>query len=211
MARFIDAGPMTFDALVYGRPHPATMDFLARQFETPTQRLTQAGQSFMAGAAEMYERISSSRAVEAMMQAARAVNAVWTGDVIRNLHTLADFQFAPLSMQRFIMAEPTIREMYLEQTIEGFSDSYVDMYPGDIGDRHYDYRRAVNGYMMENESDAPNEPEWSSTTYLDELVEGDRELSLSEQVDIEFSWRSLRQHLGRREEDPTSRYGSRMV
>lgn len=211
MAHFHDAGSMTFDALVYGRPHAGTLDFLQRQFETPTNRLTQYGQQFMQGAHEMFERISSSRAIEAMRQAARSINSVWDLDEIRPLTLLSEFQYAPPSLQRFIMAEPTVRQMYLDQTIEGYTDSYVDMQPNATGDHHYDYQRAMNGLVVENESDAPDDSEWSATTYFGEIHEDDNELSLSEQVDIQYNWQWLRRHLAARGEDPTSRYSARMV
>lgn len=210
MARFIEAGPTTFDALVYGRPHPGTLNFLQQQFETTSNRLTQFGQQFMDGAYELWDRLSSSRAVEAMRQAARAVSSVWQADEIRPLMSLGDFQYAPMSMQRFIMAEPTVRQMYHDQTIDGYSDTYIDMYPNSIGEDHYDYRRAMDGFVVVNESDEDDESEWTATTYFDDLVEGDQDLLLSEQVDIQCTWDWLRSRIKPGMDDPTSRYSSKI-
>ena len=204
MVQIVDGGSMTFDALMYGGVNPGTLNFLSSQFQDPSNVILSAGQQFVERAAEMFDRFNGSQALRTMKAVARGVRSLWQLDEIRPLTTVGQVQFAPITMQRWVMAEPTIRQLYHNNACDGYSDTYVDMYPGDIGENHYDYRRAVNGLVVDQPDDA--EYEWLAVTYLDDLVEGDSPLTLEEQIDIQDTWRFLKGHLSHSKEDPTSIY-----
>lgn len=211
MAEIIDGGGMMFDALVYGKPHPSTMQFLSNQFENMSASVQNAGQQFFDAARNMYEQLSGSHAMRVFRAAGRAVRAAWQLDEIRQLETMGDFQHAPLAMQRYLMAEPTTRALYQQQRIDGYSETYRDLFPGDIGENHYDYRRVMNGIVVVDEShEDPNEHGWHATTYYDEQLPDDDDLQLSEQVDILDAWERLRAKIAAKGEDPTSRYNAEM-
>jgi hypothetical protein len=204
MATFIEGGAMTFDALTYGSTHPNTLNFLSAQFQNPTASLVSAGQEFVERAASLFEQFNGSQALRAMKSAARGLRSLWQMDEIRPLSTVGQMQFAPLTMQRWIMAEPSIRELYHKNACDGYSDTYIDMHPNDIGEAHYDYRRVMNGLVLETNED--HAYEWTATTYLDDLVEGDTELTLEEQLDIQTTWNFMKHHMSISKEDPTSIY-----
>lgn len=200
---------MTFNSLAYGNPHPGTMSFLSQQFENASTALTAAGQRFMENARDLYERISGSDAIRAMRLAGRAIRSMWQLDEVRQLSTIEELQTAPLKMQRWIMAEPSIRREFFNQRVDGFSDTYVDLHPGDIGEDHYDYRRVVDGVVfVEEEPDDDGNYNWQATCYLDDLLPDDEELFLEEKIDILDTWAAARAALKARKQDPTSRYGA---
>lgn len=207
MAQVLHGGTMMFDALAYGQPHPGTQQFLQMQFEAPTRYLTEAGERFFAGAQELYERISGSTADRMMRAAGRAIRSMWQLDEIRPLRTVEDFQHAPLSMQRYLMAEPLVRERFQQQRLDGYSESYVDVFPNAIGEDHYDYRRVMNGMVVVNE-DPDGDGSWQATTYMEELLPDDNELHLEDQIDLMDAWKFMRQHLLAGREDPTSRFNA---
>ncbi len=93
--------------------------------------------------------------------------------------------------------------MYHEQRCDGYSESYVDRFPGQVGENHYDYRRVMHGMVQDDQ-----EHDWKSTFYLDELFEGDRELNFDEQVDILNTWDVVRSYLSKGQDDPTSQFGN---
>ena len=112
-------------------------------------------------------------------------------------------------MQRYLMAEPTTRQMYIDQRCDGYSDTYVDVDPGTIGPAHYDYRRATDGLLMDSPTpDANGDYGWTAVTYMEELLPDDVELTLSEQVDIQYSWQWLKAIMAEGEQDPVSRYNA---
>lgn len=100
-------------------------------------------------------------------------------------------QEANLTMQRWIMANPQVRELYLGQDICGYSDEYVDLDPGKMGEDHYDYRRVMNGIIR----DEPN-GDYTITHYYEDLHIGDRELEFYEQEPILHTWSAIDYMLG---------------
>lgn len=192
-----------FDSLAYSPMHPGTQQFLQNQLSINTQMLTDAGSRFMSKGREIYERISGSEAARLARAASRAVRSIWQRDEIRELMTVGEFQHAPNSMQRFIMANETIRRLFQQQRCDGYSETYMDTEPGAIGEAHYDYRRATNGMVMEAADGS-----FYATTYFDDLLEEDRELMLDEQIDIQHSWSRIVEMVRRGGEDPTSRFNA---
>lgn len=187
----------------YGMPHPATLAFIDRQVHQATDTLTAAGRQFMTRAEELYDKFSSSHAMRMMRAAARAATHFWESDTIRYLADIGAMQNAPPSMHRWIMAEPTIRELYHANRCDGYSDTYVDAFPSDVGEAHYDYRRVTNGVVMETEDGG-----WKAATWNEDLLEEDRELSMEEKCDILDTWWGIKQVIEAGGEDPTSRYNA---
>lgn len=207
MAQIFDGGIQTFDAMVYGMPHPGTITYLASQVHQPTTALTTSGQAFFQDAQEMFDRYNGSDALRLIAAVNRGDQSSWLKNNIRYMHTVDDLQQAPVAMQRWIMAEPTVRKMYLRNQIDGFSDSYVNLQGDGIGPNHYDWRRATDG-LIEIDETPYDEGEygWHSTTYYEDLLPDDRDLTLQEQVDIRDTWGAIRKLIKSGERDPTSRY-----
>lgn len=203
MAELLAGGIDGFDAVAYGRPHPNTLQFLENQVYQSSQGLNQAGQMFMAKAAQIFEDINGSNAMRILKAAGRAVRSLWQPNEIREISDIGQLQHAPLAMHRWIMAEPTTRALYHRQGCDGYSDSYVDWQAKVIGEDHYDYRRAMNGLVVEDEDGG-----WHATTYAEELLPDDRELDFEEQVDIQHTWNAVKAHILAKGEDPTSKYNS---
>ncbi len=136
-------------------------------------------------------------------QLGKKVESMWKTDDIRPLTMIQDIQNATMLMQRWIMACPEVRTLYHNQGCEGYTGSYVDVDPGLVGDQHYDYRRAMDGLVVFDD-----QGDWSATTYFDELRDGDRDLLLDEQIDIQTTWEAMRYHVTRNKDDPTSMTGA---
>jgi hypothetical protein len=107
-------------------------------------------------------------------------------------------------MQRWIMAEPTVRELYHDQRCDGFSDTYVDMEPGKVGEEHYDWRRVMSGVVRYDDDTVV------AKFYMDDLREGDRELDSWEKISIVGSWEVLKIAVSQMNEDPTSVFGDKL-
>lgn len=204
MVAVVEGGSDVFDSLAYGRPQAGIYDFLAQRAMNLSYNLTQAGQQFVQTVKNYYTAMTESDAARLARAAGRKVRSLWDMDDIRPLFTMGDFQHAGITMQRWVMAEPSIRQAYHEQRCEGYADSYVDWEPGRVGEQHYDYRRVMNG-IATIEDDG-----WYAKTFIEELLPNDRELNIDEQADILRAWREARYHLAQGKEDPTSRYNAHL-
>lgn len=192
-----------FDAELYGRKHHRTVEYLTRDLDNITHKLRDGGQRFREIIErDVYRPFDESRAARVLRAALRYTENVFRPDQIRYLGTIGEIQHSPASMIASLMAEPTLRRMYHQQQVDGYSDSYVDTQPGKVGEDHYDYRRVVNGVFMEEEG------ELVATTYYEDLIDQTGELDFLDQIDILRTWEQMRIHLSRRKEDPTSRWNS---
>lgn len=137
----------------------------------------------------------------------RKIFGFWENDeVIIPLNTLADLQFPPRNMIRWLMANPSTRTLYHKNLCAGYDDKYVDLSPGEIGDNHRDYQIVMQGIEYEDE----DSDDVCYATYDDNVPFDDGDsvdmLSHSEQLDIISSWNLTNYYLEKMEDDPTSQY-----
>lgn len=189
-----------FNAFVYPEKHPSGVQFLREQFNNFTGVLTNTANEFIQASKQQVERFTSHAAVDFARNVLKSFMGSTTvnTDRILGLFEINQFQGASVEMQRWVMASPVIRELYHDQRCEGYSDTYVDVEPGLVGEDHYDYRRVMDGVMHITDDD------WYVKTYVEELKEGDRDLTHSEQVDIQNTWSKLEYLVALNKEDPTS-------
>jgi len=204
----LTGGARTFSALTYQNQHPDNQGYFMRKVQGFAENLTDAGKAFFSDAVELYDRYNGEEAIRLAKAAVRKVKSIWDRDDIRELVEMGKIQHAKPIMQRWIMAAPAVRHVWQAQRCEGYSDSYVDMHPGTVGETHYDYRRVMDGTMVTLVED--DDADWMITHYIDDLVEGDRDLDLEEKVDILNTWEALRIFMDAGGEDPTSPYATKL-
>lgn len=209
MAQFVSGGDLMFKSLLYGQDQLGPGQVMAQQAERfNVNSLTDAGNQFFEKAKDFYGYLNSTDTIRALKAAGRSIRSLWQTDEIRVLDTMGDMQHAPLSMQRWIMAEPTVRQFYHDQRIDGYSETYKDFW-GDVrGEDHYDYRRVMDGIVVEDKDPETGEDSWHSSTWMEDLLPDETDLVIEEQADIIATWDLIKAKLKRSGEDPTSRYNS---
>lgn len=195
-----------FDALVYGEQHPGTVDYLRSQIPNVTGTLTEAARKFYDSARATFEHFNSNAAINFARTAIQQLTGGTGVDVARvvYLSELEQQRNASVYMQRFLMANPVVRARYLDQRLDGYSDSYINFHGLDVGWKHYDFQVVKDGLM---EIDEEGNAHW--TEYFLDPREGDRHLTLGEKVDIVDSW-SAQNVLLAICEDPTDKEGGQL-
>lgn len=196
-------------AFAFGLPHQGTIQYLSNKmssFQDSLLNLPTTVKGMFGDIQRTFNNYFSDEAIEKARKALHVQGADINLFSISTILTIEAAQQANLINQRWIMAEPTLRALHNKQLVDGFSGSYFDTDPGTIRDTHYDYRRAIDGYLVE-EADG----EFCCNVYLeDELREGDSHLCIQEQAKIELTWNFLKQHLSQKRvslEDPTNPNG----
>lgn len=206
--RIIQGGSHEFNALVYGQQSPATLSYLRNQVTDYAQSvmagMSEIGKSFMSGVGQMFEHFNGSEAMRRARAAYRKVENLFAIDVIRGLKDIADMQQAMPQIQRIVMAEPTVRQAYLEQRIDGYSGQYLNVYGNDIGESHYDYRRVMDGILHEDKEGFDK-----FVTYFDDRSE-DFEMTIEDRADALSIWAMAKAYMEIGTEDPTSAWGALM-
>lgn len=202
----IVGGQAEFNGLVYGDKHPGTARFLQNQLNIGfSDTLSDVGRQMFSSVQSLYDKFNSDNVLRLAKAARRKVTGLFQQDVIKPLWTIEDIQQATLVMQRWVMAHPELRKMYHEQRCDGYSNTYIDMQPGAVGELHYDYRRVMDGFVQEDD-----EGTFKITYYYDDVSEDDPELSLEDKIDVINTWDMISRYLKHTEDDPTSVYGDKL-
>ena len=174
-----------FDYVLYPEQHQSTLDYLKDQAVGISDTLTNIGRKFILGTQSVYSGMLNSDAMRSARAALRSAKGIFSADKIVPLESYEEIMAAQITMQRYVMAEPTIRKIYHSQLCDGYSDTYVDVEPGCVGENQLDYRRVMSG-IIEVDEDG-----WKATTYSDS-EDDERELLFDEKTDILSTWELVR-------------------
>mgnify|MGYP000934973364 CR=1 FL=1 len=199
MANFITGGRDMFNAAMFGVAHQDTAQFFESRRNTFSETLMPIARQFHSEMNQLYRGYDESTAMRLAKAAVRKVQGIFRPSGIAVCNEIGHFQQANPDMQRWIMAEPAMRKLYHAQQCHGYDGTYVDLDPGTKpGWTHYDYRQATNSIFVPDSTD-----NYSATTWHEELLPGDRDLTMEEKVTIQESWGHLSHFLRRKLEDPT--------
>lgn len=207
MAKFNVGGYDQFAAMAYPQPSQTTTQFIdhLNQQVNPSMATSQMAAQFLEKSKEAYENLMGSTAIRKMKAAARTMNSLWQENVVRELRAVDEMQQAPTCMRRYIMAEPTVRDWYYQQRLDGYSQSYVDPFPRvQSGEDHYDYRRVMDG-LLQGEGD-----DLYFLEYDEQLLDGDEPLMAEDQFAIQNTWSRMVTQLFKGNDDPTSPYNAEL-
>lgn len=202
--RIIDGGEAAWGAVAFGEHNPINLNYFRNQLQQVSTGLSDYARSFYHNTQELVDKFTNSEALRTVRNALKSAAMLFNDDIIKSIYDMENLQTASFKMQRWIMANPSVREMYQDQKCDGYSDTYVDLYPKTIGDAHYDYRRVMNGVVVIDAETGQD----SYKIYYEDLVEGDRELSHDEKDSILTTWEIVEMFMKKGAQDPTSQYGA---
>jgi len=201
MATIVNGGRQAYSAIAFGLPNTNTVSFLQNQFTSMSSVMSEAGRSFMERGRELFDKYHGAEAMRLAKAAIRATQHMFMHDAIMELNNISQFQQAKPVMQRWIMACPDIRKLYHQQRCDGYSGSYIDMYPGTIGEDHYDYRKVMSGIMVVGETD-DCDYDWRMRVWIED-DENDVTLSFGDKTTILSVWDMVKSMAKPGKEDPT--------
>ena len=144
MATFIDGDNSTFDMLVYGNRSFGSDQFIQNQRDILSTFTSPNVAGFFQRAFELEHAMVENRAYQMASASMRKIASVFQDDAIRCLTDLGEFQHAPASMRRFIMANPVVRNMWKEQRCDGYND--FSEYNQELDDEdNLDYCQVMDG------------------------------------------------------------------
>jgi hypothetical protein len=188
------------DICAGGHLDQGTMGWLGERTDALRNTVSATASAFFDQARSMYQMISSNDAIQALRNLTVKNDNAWDTNTIHAISTIAGLQTAAPVMQRWIMAEPRLRQMYVNNEVDGFSETYTNLQGDNIGAKQFDWRQVNTGIVKFKEDEA------YFTNYHEELY-GNDELSVSQRVDILRTWNAVNDALDAGEEDPSSPYG----
>lgn len=209
MVMIVQGDTNMFNAMVYGAErHPNTMQYLQSQVQQFSGALTEFGQAFFTGAQQLHDTFNSSEAMRAARAAVRRFDSLFMPDRIQTIEKLGHLQNAPVAMQRWIMAQEDMRQLYLGQRCDGYSDTYQNVWGNDWKVDHYDWRLIHQGVMMEVKTDDFDGHVMHH--WLADVAEGDRPLVFGEQSDILNTHDVVKAYVELGLDDPSDKRGNKL-
>lgn len=204
MAGYTAGGIDIIDIFAGGHLDSQAGGWLREQSTQMTQGISHTANQFFEQAREMYQVISQTDALQVLRNVKAKVNGLWGNNTIHAAVTLPQLQTAGPIMQRWIMALPELRTMYLNQEVEGYGDTYQNFHGHAVGAAHYDYRQVMTDIVVVDEKS------FGFTNYCEPQSPDDKPLTLHEKVDILATWNTVRHYLDIADEDPTSVCGAKL-
>lgn len=185
-----NSSPGLFNAMILPEMRESTRSWLEQQSTKSFEGLSEAGRKFAEMGNAAYQRLTDVSIGRQARSVVRSLAGMLGGDRIQPIESYTGLQMARPVMQQYIMAETSYRKLYHEQRCNGYSDSYVDLEPGRVGEAHSVYRRVMDTVLV----DTPTG--WEVTMYPDELQEWERALQTDEQKVILDAWSLVQRAIG---------------
>jgi len=197
MIRMYDVPEEAIDHVMYSSPTFGVMQTIQNQFNNVYGNLTQRGEELMQKVKQTYENFTNIDVVQKAKSLIRQAGVFLNPYEVYYLNSFEEVQNANLGMQRWIMANPTVREKYHQHKLDGYSDTYTDMEFGMTGNRHYDYRMVMDGVVYDDGD------RLAYDIYLDDRKNDERDLDSYEKAAILRTWDVLEFILENTDQDPT--------
>lgn len=190
-------------SMLFEPPRQSDIDYLRDRMESKISLFDTARTQFSNTLRNTFEAINNSAAMSRARALYRSARSFFDVDDIRSLFDIEDIQIAKPTMQEYIMAEPTIRDLYHRQLVDGYSGTYVDMAPKTIGWGHKPYDQAMHGVLVED----PENDTLGFGYSLDLDLHVDEQITVLEQQHVHETWNYLREYMKTSKIDPTDCFG----
>lgn len=195
-------GADLIDIVAGGHLADTAVNWINQRTTSLRPMLSTTANNFFEQARNVHQMISTSDAVQALRNLTFKKDSIYESNQIHRINTIEGLQTANPINQRWLMAFPELRERYLTNTLEGYGESYNNVFGDVIGSEHYDYRRVMNGVMT------PVVPTETIHNYYEPLPDGEIELTIHQKADIINNWNLASNYLDANEMDPTSPLGN---
>lgn len=209
MVNIVSSGAVGFDAGVYVPPAPETVGFIQQNMNRFREQLMAPAQNLYATYTDKVSSFDYQQLGYMLQAVGRTVDSMWMDNVIQPLHQIGHLQHAPQVMVRWLMAEPTYRQLYHNGEAEGYGERYYDRSPNDIGQTHHDWQVVMDG-VVETDEDGID---YSTDYFYDSNPQYDPEydeLNVNDTANIIRSWQAMAAFASAKKDDPGSAWNGQL-
>lgn len=190
MARAIELDDMdrVYD-IAFHHSSNEVQNYISKRFNDFVSVVRDTGDNFVTGLINSYQEGVENRKINLGELMKQRVGSIFQTDIIRPLNTINEIQQAPDTMKRWVMAHPVMRDRYLNGSVSGYDNAFVNNYPNqNSGTSHFDYRRVMDG-VIQNVND-----KCISTQFIETVCDVDR-LITSEKAIMKRVWSVIDQSI----------------
>lgn len=173
------------DFVLYGNKSNVISNYLYNQMQALPQSFNEFSDRIYRSMATSYDFINDKLTQYGILNQIQDSGLKVIDSYFEELMSFQQLQNANLTMQRWVMAHPQIRQMYVDQNLDGYSGTYKNISGKDTGEKDYNYRMVMDGAVV------PTKDGWVTKHYIGDLQIGDRELNHFEKVKIRNTWEAM--------------------
>lgn len=135
------------NALIYKPLSQATMDYLGNHLSNTLSSIRNVSDRFVSTVRNMYDRFNGQEAINRAKMALYSAGIHFNQDMIYPVR-YENYRDMNLMMQRYVMSQPDVSELYRKNKCYGFSDTFIDPEPNTYGEDRFDYQRVMDGVVQ---------------------------------------------------------------
>lgn len=186
MGMVINVSEPALDLMLYGNKSNILNNYLMQQMQRVQPTFNEFSSRIYNALQNSYNFVNDKMIQYGILNQLNQQGVQVQDDYFRELLSFQDLQQANLTMQRWVMSHPQVRQYYLDQNIDGYSDTYNNVFGKGVGEADYNYRRVMDGALVDNDDDT-----FTIKWYNEDLLEGDVPLNHYQQVRIRNTYDAI--------------------
>lgn len=178
MGIIVNASEPTLDLILYGDKSNIVSNYLSRQLQNLQPAYNEFSARIHNAMQTSYDYVNDRLLHYGLINQLNQSGVQVIDNYYSDLLTFNQLREANVTMQRWIMSHPEVRQLYLDGNLKGYPDTYINVSGETIGDSDYSYRRVMDGVLQDTENG------YRINHYLEDLHIGDKELEHFEKVRI---------------------------
>lgn len=186
MGQVITVSEPALDRILYGDKSRILSGYLASQLQAINPAYNEFAARIHNAVHNAYTFVTDKLAQYGIMNEIANMGQAAIDNHYHSIQSFQELQNANFTMQRWVMAHPGVRQLYVDQNLDGYSNTYENHFGKYVGDDDYNYRRVMDGVLRET-----NDGRWAYTRYNEDLHPGDVPLTLFERHQVLNTWETI--------------------
>lgn len=178
MGQVLRISEPALDLVLYGNKSDLMNNYLVQQLQQVRPAFNEFSQRIYQNLQNSYNFINDKMVQYGLLNQLQSQGVQVVDNYYAELNSFTAIQNANLTMQRWVMSHPEVRQLYLDQNLDGYSETYKNVFGKGVGEQDYNYRRVMDGVVQDNDNG------WVIKHYIEDLMPGDKELDHYEKVQI---------------------------
>lgn len=185
MGIVVDVPQAGMDYVLYGDKSNLISGYLYNQLQALPKAFNAFSERVYNNLTTSYNFINDKLTQYGIMNQIQSNGVKIVDNYFEQLTTFQQLQNANLVMQRWVMANPQMKELYNNQNLDGYSDTFKNVSGKGVGESDYNYRMVMDGVVT------PTDDGFIIKNYLEDHLLGDKELSTFEKTKILNTWDAI--------------------
>lgn len=178
MGQVLRMSAPALDLVLYGNKSDLINNYLVQQMQQVKPAFNEFSNRIYQNLQNSYNFINDKLVQYGILNQLHQQGVQVVDNYYMELNSFTALQNANLTMQRWVMSHPEIRQLYVDQNLDGYSETYKNVFGKGVGEDDYNYRRVMDSVVQDTDNG------FVIRHYIEDLLPGDKELNHYEKVQI---------------------------